>query len=76
MQTIKALVLGLALGTTLITAVDAKSSMPSCKGATVYAVPAEKVYYMKGETKYGHVKGGTYMCQAAANSKGFKHATS
>ena len=76
MQTIKAVILGLALGSTLTAAVDAKSSMPSCKGATVYAVPAEKVYYMKGETKYGHVKGGAYMCQAAANGKGYKHATS
>ncbi len=76
MRMIKALLLGLTLATTLTPAVDAKSSMPTCKGATVYAVPTAKVYYMKGETKYGHVKGGTYMCQAAANGKGYKHATS
>lgn len=75
MRMIKALVLCLTLGTTLSAAVDA-TQMPSCKGATVYAVPAQKVYYMKGETKYGHVKGGAYMCQAAANGKGYKHATS
>lgn len=73
--TIKGLVLALTLGGSLTAAVDA-STMPACKGATVYAVPAAKVYYMKGETKYGHVKGGTYMCQAAATSKGYKHAKS
>ncbi len=75
MRTLKTLALALLLGTTFSAAVDAKSSMPACKGATVYAVPAQKIYYEKGETKYGHVKGGTYMCQAAANGKGYKHAT-
>jgi hypothetical protein len=45
--------------------------MPTCKGAVVYAVPAEKIYYVKGETNYGHVKGGTYMCEATANAKGY-----
>jgi hypothetical protein len=74
--TIKTLILGLGLATVFTASVDAKSPMPSCKGATVYAVPAQKIYFSKGETKYGHVKGGTYMCQAAANGKGYKHATS
>ena len=73
---IKAFAMTLALGSALTAFADAGSSMPSCKGATVYAVPSQKIYYMKGETKYGHVKGGTYMCQAAANGKGYKHATS
>ena len=73
---LKGLILALALGASLGSAVDAKSNMPSCKGATVYAVPSQKIYYMSGETKYGHLKGGTYMCQAAANGKGYKHAKS
>lgn len=51
-----------------------KSMMPSCKGATVYAVPSTKTYYLKGTANYGHVKGGMYMCQAAANAKGYKAA--
>lgn len=49
-----------------------KSKMPVCKGPTVYAVSMRKVYYVRGETMYGHAKGGTYMCMAAANGKGFK----
>jgi len=47
------------------------TTMPMCKGATVYAVPEKKEYYMKGMTMYGHAKGGTYMCQSAANAKGY-----
>jgi hypothetical protein len=54
----------------------AKSNMPACKGATVYAVAADKVYYTKGTTQYGHVKGGSYICEAAAKSKGYHKATS
>jgi hypothetical protein len=73
---IKALALAVAIGSTFGGVAEAKSAMPTCKGATVYAVPASKIYYMKGETQYGHAKGGTYMCQAAANSKGYKHAKS
>ena len=46
--------------------------MPVCKGPVVYAVSADKIYYVKGETQYGHVKGGHYMCQAAANAGGYK----
>ena len=49
-----------------------KSIKPACKGATVYAVATQKVYYVKGESMYGHAKGGSYMCMAAANGKGFK----
>lgn len=51
-----------------------KSMMPSCKGATVYAVAATRTYYLKGTTNYGHVKGGSYMCQASANAKGYHAA--
>lgn len=50
------------------------SMMPVCKGATVYAVSATKVYYMRGSAQFGHMKGGTYMCQAAANAKGYHGA--
>lgn len=50
------------------------SMMPVCKGATVYAVSAAKAYYMRGSAQFGHVKGGTYMCQAAANAKGYHAA--
>lgn len=52
------------------------ATMPVCKGATVYAVSATKVYYMRGSAQFGHVKGGTYMCQAAANAKGYHSAGS
>ena len=54
----------------------AGSHMPTCKGATVYAVPSAKIYYTKGMTMYGHAKGGTYMCQSTANSKGYHKAAS
>lgn len=50
------------------------SMMPVCKGATVYAVSATKAYYMRGSAQFGHVKGGMYMCQAAANAKGYHAA--
>lgn len=49
-----------------------RSNKPACKGATVYAVAMQKIYYVKGETMYGHAKGGSYMCMAAANGKGYK----
>jgi hypothetical protein len=65
----------MAAAVLLTSPVLAKRNMPSCKGATVYAVPAEKVYYEKGATQYGHVKGGTYMCEATAHSKGYKKAS-
>ena len=48
--------------------------MPACKGARVYAVASKRMYYMKGMTMYGHAKGGTYMCQAAANAQGYHAA--
>jgi hypothetical protein len=50
------------------------TKMPTCKGATVYAVASSRTYYMKGTTMYGHAKGGMYMCQAAANAKGYHAA--
>lgn len=50
------------------------SMMPVCKGATVYAVSTTKVYYMRGSAQFGHVKGGSYMCQASANAKGYHSA--
>ena len=31
-----------------------KTTMPTCKGATVYAVASTKSYYMKGAKMYGH----------------------
>lgn len=52
-----------------------KSHMPSCKGGTVYAVASTRIYYEKGETMYGHAKGGKYMCMAAANGQGYHHWT-
>jgi len=52
-------------------AVSSATTMATCSGPVVYAVPAQKIYYVKGETNYGHVKGGEYMCQAAANAKGY-----
>lgn len=45
--------------------------MPTCKGPVVYAVAKDKTYYVRGETMYGHAKGGTYMCEATANGKGY-----
>jgi hypothetical protein len=50
------------------------TKMPTCKGPTVYAVPSKRTYYMKGTAMYGHAKGGMYMCQAAANAKGYHTA--
>jgi len=52
----------------------AKMHMPACKGQTVYAVASTMTYYMKGSSAYGHVKGGKWMCEAAARSKGYKKA--
>lgn len=65
-----------ALLSTAAPAVAKHGMMPSCKGATVYAVASTKVYYMRGTTQYGHVKGGTYMCKAAATAKGYHMAPS
>ena len=59
----------------LTSPVLAKSHMPACKGATVYAVAATKTYYTKGMKENGHVKGGKWMCQAAANAQGYKKAS-
>jgi hypothetical protein len=53
------------------TSSSSTSHMPTCKGPVVYAVAADKIYYVKGETMYGHAKGGSYMCEATANSKGY-----
>ena len=52
------------------------NTMPQCKGSIVYAVPSQKIYFSKGNTNYGHVKGGSYMCEAAAKSKGYKKGSS
>ena len=56
----------------MTTKAPTKSVKPTCKGATVYAVAASKIYYVKGASMYGHAKGGSYMCMAAANGQGFK----
>jgi hypothetical protein len=56
--------------------VMAGTMMPKCKGPVAYAVASSKVYYTKGQSMYGHAKGGAYMCAAAADAKGYKHFTS
>ena len=70
----------LALSSLVLTTTPALAAkhgmMPSCKGAVVYAVSSTHMYYMRGTTQYGHVKGGTYMCKAAANARGYHMAPS
>jgi hypothetical protein len=54
--------------------VIAGSNMPKCKGPIVYAVASSKIYYERGQSMYGHAKGGSYMCMAAANGQGYHAA--
>jgi len=46
----------------------------TCKGAIVWVNMSKKAYHMAGDPFYGRTKNGMYMCQAAADAKGYHMA--
>ena len=63
-----------AAATLLSSAPAMAGHMPSCKGAMVYAMPSKMMYMTKGMHGYGNMKGGKWMCEAAAKAKGYHKA--
>jgi hypothetical protein len=52
-------------------ATAATASIPKCSGRVVWVVPAEKIYVLSNNPKYGK-KPGTYVCESHAIARGYK----